>query len=134
MAEERKQFWRPTNWQRSAIRRRHATPQDRQRACSRIATHWDEDVIAAAESYIMQYPWNARHVNENPLVKTVKKDILDRNHDLENLAKITIAVMAWTGGVFPDAWHRALSHLDGPTELHLRAFFNDFDTPRRSPV
>jgi hypothetical protein len=134
MAQEGELSWHSTNWPGSPIRRRHATLEDRKRACSRIATHWDEDAIAQAELYIMRYPWNARHINENALVEQVKDDILNGPHELETLVELTIAVMAWTGGVFPDAWHWALSHLDGPTELHLRAFFNDFDTPHKSPV
>jgi hypothetical protein len=134
MAQEGELFWRSTNWPYAQTRRRHATLQDRKRACSRIATHWDEDAIAQAELYIMQFPWNARHTNENDLVQEVTDDILTGHRDLEDLVELIIAVMAWTGGVLPDAWHWALSHLDGPTELHLRAFFNDFDTPHRSPV
>jgi hypothetical protein len=39
MAQEGELSWHSTNRPRSPIRRRHATLEDRKRACSRIATH-----------------------------------------------------------------------------------------------
>ncbi|KAK4042149.1 hypothetical protein C8A01DRAFT_14175 [Parachaetomium inaequale] len=123
-------------------KRRHTLPKqrrfpnrhDREGACRRIASHWTDDLIDDVRTFVLQASWDAQHIDDNDLVAYVKADILAGGSDLEHLVRPTIAVMAWTDGELPDSWHHALAQLPGPTELRLRAFFDDFETPQRSDI
>ena len=110
---------------------RHATLRETRAACRKIARHWDEKVIEDARILIMASPWDVTFVDRNQLVATVQDAILA--HDLEPVAEVIIAVLAWTGGYLPDSWLSALNKIPKTEEKRLSAIFGDFESPWRNP-
>ena len=112
---------------------RHATLRETRAACRRIARHWNDKVTEDARILIMASPWDAAFVDRNQLVATVQSAILARDHDLEPVAVVIVAVLAWTGGYLPDSWLSALGKIPEMEEKRLSAIFGDFESPWRNP-
>ncbi len=110
---------------------RYATLRETRAACRKIARHWSDQVVEDARILIMASPWDVTFVDRNELVATVQDAILA--HDLEPVAEVIVAVLAWTGGYLPDSWLSALNKIPGAEEQRLSAIFGDFENPWRNP-
>lgn len=80
--------------------------------------------------FVLCAQWDLRHIDDSPLVQTVKKALLRPcTTSVASLISAIVAVMAWTDGRIPESWHYVLGSLPGRAELLLRGFFNSFLQP-----